>query len=158
MSEPQMPIPERPMVSASVTEDRRPSKPQVVDGSPPQTIGAYGCTPVQPDRAKRAIGRSWRRAKRSAVGWHVLAVVLHPAIEAVRHGAAKQPVVQPAAHPAREVDHRNVGHAAPNKGRKRVRAAVGAPDEGPLRGALRPDWLVVRADRLAHVGERRKSF
>ena len=57
MSDPQSEMPDRPMVSAWVTEERRPSKPQPVVGSPPHTTWAYGCTPVQPERMKRTSGR-----------------------------------------------------------------------------------------------------
>ena len=39
-SEPHHAIPDRPMLSAWVTDERRPSKPQAVAGSPPQTIWA----------------------------------------------------------------------------------------------------------------------
>ncbi len=57
MSEPQVLIPERPMVSAWRTADRRPSKSQAVVGSPPQTTVAHGAAPKYPERWKRTIGR-----------------------------------------------------------------------------------------------------
>ena len=57
MSEPQIPIPDVPAESAWVTAERRPSKPKLVVGSPPQTTWAHGAAPVQPERWKRTIGR-----------------------------------------------------------------------------------------------------
>ncbi len=57
------------MLSAWVTDERSPSNPKLVLGSPPHTIGVQRCTPVQPERVKRAIGRRWRSAKRWPERW-----------------------------------------------------------------------------------------
>jgi hypothetical protein len=62
MSEPQIEMPDSPIVSPFVIAERSPSKPHVVVGSPPQTTWAHGAVPVQPDRMWRAIGRGARCA------------------------------------------------------------------------------------------------
>ena len=51
------------MPSPDVTDERSPSKPQLVVGSPPQTTCAQRAAPVHPERWKRTIGRDCRRAK-----------------------------------------------------------------------------------------------
>ncbi len=50
MSEPQRATPDMPIPSAWVTVELRPSKPQRVVGSPPQTMSAHLAAPVQPER------------------------------------------------------------------------------------------------------------
>ena len=70
MSEPQRLMPESPMLSAWRSEERRPSNPQAVVGSPPQTTWAQGAAPVQPERWKRMIGRAAEAATRLAAQWY----------------------------------------------------------------------------------------
>ena len=62
MSEPQVLIPDSPIVTPLVTADSSPSKPQPTVGSPPQTICAHGATPVKPERMNLPSGRRVRRA------------------------------------------------------------------------------------------------
>jgi hypothetical protein len=50
MSEPQRETPESPIDRPLRTADSRPSKPQSIVGSPPQTIGELFAEPVHPER------------------------------------------------------------------------------------------------------------
>ena len=69
MSEPQRATPLMPIVSAWVTAERRPSKPQTVVGSPPQTFTEQRAAPVHPERWKRTIGRPRPRVMRWSAQW-----------------------------------------------------------------------------------------
>ena len=69
MSEPQRATPLMPIVSAWVTAERSPSKPQTVVGSPPQTSTEQRAAPVHPERWKRTSGRSKRRTMSRTAQW-----------------------------------------------------------------------------------------
>jgi hypothetical protein len=68
-SEPHRATPLMPIVSAWVTAELRPSKPQTVVGSPPHTIEAQRAVPVHPERWRRVTGRPSRPAIRWTVQW-----------------------------------------------------------------------------------------
>ncbi len=69
MSEPQRATPLMPMLSACVTVERRPSNPQTVVGSPPQTSTEQRAVAVQPERWKRTSGRPKRRTMSRTAQW-----------------------------------------------------------------------------------------
>jgi hypothetical protein len=58
-----------PIVSAWVTAELRPPKPQTVVGSPPHTIEAQRAVPVDPERWWRVTGRPSQPAIRWTLQW-----------------------------------------------------------------------------------------
>src|SRR4051812_45777598 len=92
MSEPQRATPLIPIVSAWRTEDCRPSKPQTVVGSPPQTSTAQRAVVV----ARVAVVHLLRRGAvgRRDEGRRVLAEVLHPAVLALRGRLVHEALVE----------------------------------------------------------------